>query len=415
MRFFFSYSRKNNDAFLRSFFEELNDTVQERSNGDRAEGFFDQRNLETGEFWESELESAIAKSRVLVAALTPGYVTSEYCGKEWGAFEERLGRYVAAHGGKTPPVMLPLAWLPAPADLPSAIADRQYTHGNPADIWNAKGLKHLCKLKAQYPVEYTNYLEALADRIITLGQQYEALDSIADARLPAALPWTVPGLAPAAPEVAPGCSAAAGPNRVHFVFTAAPREEICNAGRLNTAGYGERGESWQPYLPVPAQIGRIAIQTATLDALGLWPNEISMSPALPQLIRDIESRRELVVVFVDGWTAALPQYRQTLQSFDRENYINCSVLVPWNEADAETSANSDRLLGALASALQFRVSNKNPLYYRGPIRTEGDLRIQLADVLTRLRAEVINKATPPPGSVPPGGTRPIISGPGGGN
>ena len=409
MRFFFSYSRKNNDTFLRDFFQDLNKEVQERSsNGSLEEGFFDQDDLELGEFWEPKLESALRQSRVFVAAVTPGCLESEYCAKEWRAFEARVSEYANTHNTQAPPVILPLIWVPSPEPLPQFIAARQYTQGNPDDVWNKKGLKHICKLKSQLVAEHTVYLEALADRIVKLGQQYGALDAVASVRHPSDLPPGFPGT----PQVQAASSP--GPKRVHFVFTAAPNTEIQNTGKQNTAGYGDLGgEKWQPYLPAPVEIGTIARQTATADALALWPDEISVSPNLPQLIRDKEGRRELVVVFVDGWTAALPQYRDTLQRFDRENYVNCSVLVPWNDHDDETSANNAMLLSALANALQFRVANKNPLYYRAPICTEAELRTQLADVLTRLRAEVINKSTPPPGSVPPGGTRPIISGPGG--
>ena len=118
-------------------------------------------------------------------------------------------------------------------------------------------------------------------------------------------------------------------------------------------------------------------------------------------------------MFVDSWTAALPQYRATLQAFDRENYFNCSVIVPWNDAAPDTRNNDTRLMGALNAALQFRSRNQNDLYFRAPIKTEEELRNQLIDVLTRLRAEIINKSIPDPGVIPAcGGGQPSITGPG---
>jgi FxsC-like protein len=118
-------------------------------------------------------------------------------------------------------------------------------------------------------------------------------------------------------------------------------------------------------------------------------------------------------MFVDGWTAGLPEYQSALKAFDQQNYVNCSVIVPWNDADPENQSNNQRLQEALKDALKFRFSGQNDLYCRSAINSEDDLRRQLVEVLTRLRAEVINKSTPDRGVIPESsGSRPIISGPG---
>jgi hypothetical protein len=88
------------------------------------------------------------------------------------------------------------------------------------------------------------------------------------------------------------------------------------------------------------------------------------------------------------------------------------VIVPWNDADPDTQTQNQRLRDALNVAFRFRSRNPNDLYFRAPINNEEDLRKQLVDVLTRLRAEIINKSTPAPGAVPAGGVRPSITGPG---
>jgi FxsC-like protein len=413
MYFFFSYSRQNNDSFLREFFDELNQTVKELV-GERSDtGFFDQKGLELGEFWEKDLEQALISSRVFIATVTAGYAKSDFCGKEWAAFQYRLAAYAKQHNSELPPLMLPLFWNPSEEPLPATIMARQYTYGNPTDIYNVKGLKYMCKLKQRYTEEHMNYIDALARKIVALSKQYADLDQIAELPTLAHVESAFGTPSSTGTGSAQPRTVAKGPKRVYFVFGAAKGTEVVQAGKTIIDAYGASGgEEWQPYFPRSRNIGSIAMQTAATDELGLWANQLEMSPALPDKIRNAEKQRELVILFVDGWTSALPQYRSALQAFDQQNYINCSVMVPWNDQDPETKNNHHKLLGALKTALLFRCHNQNDLYYRAPIKTEEELRAQLADVLTRLRAEVINKSLPDPGAVPQGGSQPVISGPG---
>ena len=51
--FFLSYTRANNDAFLKKFFDDLSQGIRDiKSLGPEAEvGFFDQHDIELGEQW----------------------------------------------------------------------------------------------------------------------------------------------------------------------------------------------------------------------------------------------------------------------------------------------------------------------------------------------------------------------------
>jgi FxsC-like protein len=241
-----------------------------------------------------------------------------------------------------------------------------------------------------------------------LSKQYSDLDQISHIAQPDHLqsPFQPPSIpVPQAPSK--------GPKRVYFIFSAAKPAEVAQAGKKIVEPYGgSGGEEWRPYFPSSRKIGSIAKQTAANDELNLWSDQLEISTALPDKIRDAEKRRELVVMFVDSWTTKLANYLSTLQAFDRQNYFNTSVIVPWNDQDPETKKNDLTLMNALKTALQFRCSNQNDLYYRALVKTEEDLRAQLSDILTRLRAEVINKSVPAEGAVPPGAAKPVITGPG---
>ena len=173
------------------------------------------------------------------------------------------------------------------------------------------------------------------------------------------------------------------------------------------------GGDWQPFYPRKRRIGSLAVHIASDEDLDFIPSELPFSSNLSQDVLEAEKERRLVVLVVDSWTAELPAYQQVLQDFDRVNYFNCSVVVPWNEDDIETARRRAVLEQTILSAFPFRTALKHPIYFRDAIRSEAELREQLREVLIRLKAEVINKAeiTRP---VPSGGAKPAIAGPGSG-
>jgi FxsC-like protein len=410
MYFFFSYSRQNNDDFLRDFYTELNKSIRDLVGLREDAGFFDQTGLEPGDFWEKRLEGALSTSRVFVAAVTAGYAKSDYCGREWAAFESRVDAYTRKLGNETPALIIPILWIPPAGRLPKEITERQYKFGNPDDDHNKNGLVRFYKLKPKYEDQRVSYVDALAQYIIKLYDAHASFDECASVP---ELAKTPSGFSLNGTPAAQGTAAAKGPQRVHFVFGAASSADVKRAGRKNVDPYGGGGEEWQPYFPSARKIGSIARQTAALDELNLWPDPMTVSADLPTRIRQAESLRELVVMFVDGWTAGLPEYQSALKAFDQQNYVNCSVIVPLNAEDPENQSNNQKLQETLKDALKFRFSGQNDLYYRAAINTEDDLRRQLVEVLTRLRAEVINKSTPDRGVIPDSsGSRPVISGPG---
>ena len=407
MYFFFSYSRQNNDKYLCDFFEELNGAVKEMVGVTTDVGFFDQDSLEPGEFWEKKIEQALTRCRIFIAAITAGYFKSEYCCKEWAAFQWRLECYAKKHGCELPPLILPLIWHPPAEPIPGVIGKRQYNFGDPSALQNVKGLKFICKLKQLYMEEHTNYIDALARKILDLHKQHPNLDNINLIPKLTDLPPTWDKKADSMPNPP------RGPRRVHFVFGAAGPTEVAKVGKTVVEPYGNTGgEEWLPYYPSSSRnIGLIATQTAANDQLNLWPDELEISDALPEQIRSLESQGQMVVMFVDAWTAKTSPYDSWLQNFDKENYFNCSVIVPWNDDDPDTKKTTRELQDVLNAVLHFRAGNKNDLYYRAPVVTEVELRAQLVEILTRLRAEIINKSIPGPGAVPPGAARPVITGP----
>ncbi|MGH3158827.1 MAG: TIR-like protein FxsC [Streptosporangiaceae bacterium] len=76
-------------------------------------GFMD-RTMRSGMNWTRELLYALGTCQVLVALLSPKYLSSEWCGKEWHAFEQRdihgLGQNTSPRQG----CIIPVIWAPYP-------------------------------------------------------------------------------------------------------------------------------------------------------------------------------------------------------------------------------------------------------------------------------------------------------------
>src|SRR5687768_16360897 len=108
--FFFSYTRANNDSYLKKFFNDLSQAIRDIRGEPQSTvvGFFDQRDLELGENWDAAIVDALQTSKVFVAMASPAYFKSEYCGKEWRLFSDRLATMAPAR----PPLLKPVIWIP---------------------------------------------------------------------------------------------------------------------------------------------------------------------------------------------------------------------------------------------------------------------------------------------------------------
>jgi FxsC-like protein len=415
--FFFSYSRSDNTEYLRTFYKDLDEAVREKVGGADI-SFFDQSGNEPGDFWEENLERALARARVFVAVATADYVKKPYCGKEWAAFQVRIAQYLDGEKlAHAPPVAIPLLWVPPREDVapfPDAIKKRHFHVDNPGSIPNTKGVAYLTKLKGDFKKEYVDLLDGLAERIVDLAHEHKAIDAYAD--VPKLAELESPFLVPGATEVGadpPVPKNTGGPRHVHFVYGALAPHEAKQAGRKVLDAYGEKGgPEWQPFYPEERPVGAVGPQVAGSDEIGMIPHELPLSTDLDKQVRTYEEQRQLVVVLLDAWTVRLEKYRNALRRLDQQNYINCSVLIPANQSDAETLHPVLQLDKTVRETLYHRFKTAGDLFLRPDIRDLPTLRQQIADVLIRLRAEVINRTHPESADLPAGGTRPTVIGPG---
>jgi len=251
--FFLSYARTNYNGYVRKFFRELSDAVRERLPGvtESEVGFFDSH-LELGEHWGKAIANALQTSKTFVCLYSPAYFDSEYCGREWHVFHERVRLFAQQNGvheaDALPPVIKPVLWLPFRFELPEAVAAVQYTTGDARDVQNIKGLKHVRMLMNKYSTKYREYVENLADKIIEAGNSYQipplpTLPALRD--VPSRFHQNSGG-----PVTPPAQHGGAGLKHVKFVFVAAAPEHFPQELRKQLECYKLKGgQDWKPFFP----------------------------------------------------------------------------------------------------------------------------------------------------------------------
>lgn len=162
--FFLSHERRYDDELVRRFFDDLRVEVRHHM-GLTTEvpvGFMDHEKAPMSDGWPEERLAALRECRAFVALLSPGYVASDECGREWAYFESRLAR----HPDDGPPSMLPLLWIPV--EIPDRLAWIQYTDPLFSEVYLRNGLRQLMRIH-RYRDDYLEFVTAVARRLAAIG------------------------------------------------------------------------------------------------------------------------------------------------------------------------------------------------------------------------------------------------------
>ncbi|ABW15075.1 hypothetical protein Franean1_5725 [Parafrankia sp. EAN1pec] len=458
--FFFSYARADSrdDPLLERFFRDLRAEVRRRVGHPDPDtvGFLDQRSIQPGEAWSTELGAALCRCRTFVAMCSPSFFASEHCGREWGMFDERL-RSAAASAQACPAALLPVIWTPL-RDPPELLARLQYDHSGLGKTYTQFGLRYLMQLKRNHD-EYQEFVLTLAVRIVQLAEdsplapksEIPPLQEVPDAfRVLARPPLTrdqedvppemratvvpdppradraeddVPvvdkgqGKPPSpdrqtAPAPDPPQSSTpprplqeapspivGGPGRVTFVFASTSAEEIATLRRQLDC-YGETFEEWTPYKPrAHDRVCVIAQMVAARQ--GLVSNIVPLDHGVSDLLEQSKVRNEIVILVVDMWAAKLENVRRALATYDVRNEPTSGVLVPVNPHDLETHANSAHLTEVLATALRNNFVRRDKLF-RMDVHSCEEFDLALVQIIVESQARIFEyrRALRPTGDNP---------------
>lgn len=152
--FFVSYAKIDaGDAgrrYLARFIRDLGELVRQYS-GREARPFFDLDSMRPGDLWEDVHLDALASSRAAVCLLSPAYIHSEYCGREFAAL--RLNDVP----------IFPVLWMPVREPLPAALQERMIAAPRYASVGRS-GLQALLRFE-RFDDVYQEILVALAKQL----------------------------------------------------------------------------------------------------------------------------------------------------------------------------------------------------------------------------------------------------------
>ncbi|HVG56704.1 MAG TPA: FxsC protein [Vicinamibacterales bacterium] len=401
--FFLSYTRANNDAFLRKFYVSLQQAITKVRTARQlpippAIGFFDQRELELGEDWDASIVDGLQTSSVFIAVVSPEYFKSLYCAKECKIFRQRLegaGRTLPS------PLVKPIYWSPFNfATAPPIFQAAQLLRGDLTAVQNTEGYRFLLQRFVEHEDLWDRLILDLAGEIIDAGQA-QALNPLAD----------VPKLASIDPEWMPNAPAQIGPKRVKFAYMASD-PSVFGAARDAAPYQSSGGADWRPFYPKsPTSLHTELQQFVNSPELEFTSDELPVGDDFIQNVEEAEKKRQLVVLFVDGWSLQFDQsFRQILDALDRRLDYHWCVIVPNNDEYQPDSASvRPQIDAALNASFGRHVALGNPLFFRTNIKSTDDLKKELADVLIKLKEEVKKRASVEM-PVPAGPSRAVVRG-----
>jgi len=110
--FFVSYARKDNrDGWIARFLEQLQDEHRKYSGGRSFRIFFDTDEIRSLDDWRHRIYEGLAASRLLVAFISPSYLASEWCRREWRTWiDVEISKHVLSDGA-APIYIVEVPWL----------------------------------------------------------------------------------------------------------------------------------------------------------------------------------------------------------------------------------------------------------------------------------------------------------------
>jgi FxsC-like protein len=389
--FFLSYARRDNrDAFVERFYDDLvQELLRTGADPDLLPPFRDVERLTLGADWRRELGAAVGRCRAFVALYSPAYLNSEYCGKEWTAFRERLEEY-RRETEIDVPALVPVLWAPLQGDLPEEIGRFQYQEAGMGEEYSTRGLMHILRTDPTGPA-YRMAVERVAYQVRAVADRF---------RLPPAPGLDLGelrGLFPAASH-----QGAAAPKTGHvLVFVAAGVADALPEGRHRAEYYGRSPWEWTPYHPprnptIVHRVQRMIVQQGYTSSIE------TVDHGLSSRLDEAMENNQASILLVDPWAVRIPVYRDVLAEFDRRLHPTTGVLVPCHDVDEESG--SEEIWEDLSRVLPRNWRRYNDPLFRVRVAEDefdGQLAAMLDVAQNRLMDLKSNPSQLPEGPPPP--------------
>jgi FxsC-like protein len=406
-QFFLSYARNDSQGnpWLKRLYGDLARDVRSGANLDSTLkatdiGFIDEKGIEGGTQWTFELAEALQSSKTLICLYSRSYFHSQWCGKEFQVFLDRLKALPdRLPGGGLPPLIQPVLWdrpdkLPKP--LPKIIDDLklQYANADYGEAYIENGLEYI--LRTEDEKAYQQFLLAFRECVVKAVKNYslpqmerlepwEKIESAFRAEIP---PITT------SPTVLPDTTslpAASGPEAAWFVYVAGRDQDYAGI-RSQRDCYGKRGGAlWRPYSPPSDKTAGVIIQrVASSLGSGIFCETLPLSKQLIEHLRKAEDTNTLVIIIVDPWSMHLDNFRAPLAALDHANLVNCGVIIVWNTQDSETKNNQNALREKIEATFASTIVSEQ-IYFRDAAKSEEEFEQDLCDAIKSVSNKIIKR------------------------
>lgn len=97
---FVSYARDDNrHGFVTAFLEALQAEHRKFTGGRELALFFDKKDIRSLDDWQTRLRDGVTQSRLFLAFLSPAYLASEWCRREWRLWiDQEIAKHILSHG-----------------------------------------------------------------------------------------------------------------------------------------------------------------------------------------------------------------------------------------------------------------------------------------------------------------------------
>ncbi|MER5530172.1 TIR-like protein FxsC [Streptomyces sp. NPDC002677] len=336
--FFLSYARTpawepgggDPDHWIHAFYRDLCNHIYHLTDlpTGASAGFMD-REMRSGEGWPEKLSENLATCRVFVPLFSPRYFTSQMCGREWYAFNERILRARAATGDPAGPAIVPALWTRVDAaQLPDSVRHLHIDGAEFGDRYASDGIYGLIKLN-RLRDEYEEVVYRLARRIVEVAHTSP-----------------LPHSRPRAYENTPSAfrPRGTGPRHIRLIVAAPTRGSVPDDRDLRP--YGESAQDWNPYHQESSRpLAAIAEDLVQSLDYRVTVSSFEDEPAHEAEIVSSEPKLSAPsILLLDRWALTDEERRDKLSAFDTHSPPWISMIAPWNRSDAQNHGENGRRL-----------------------------------------------------------------------
>ncbi|GGN48137.1 hypothetical protein GCM10011579_000500 [Streptomyces albiflavescens] len=294
-------------------------------------GFMD-REMRSGDGWPEKLSENLATCRVFVPLFSPRYFTSESCGREWFAFNERILRARAAGSGAVSAIV-PALWTHVDyAQLPDSMRHIHLDHAAFGDRYAANGIYGLIKLN-RLRDEYEETVLGLAQRIVRVAHE---------SPLPPSRPR------PYASTPSAFKPRGHGPRSIRLTVVAPTRESV--GEHRDVRAYGDDARDWNPYHSESTR----PLPTVAEELIRALDYRVTVSSFDDEEVTGEDLDKTGVsapqILLVDRWALTDEERRRRLKAFDGNARPWVSAIVPGNR-DVQRHDEGRKLIAELDRTL----------------------------------------------------------------